>query len=85
MITGITTPTIGESDPPGHTDSKVTSRLRRSQAVVVVLHGIRMSALRVFGIAFVVFTALAVHAARGFEDVLRVEAAEGSRLQNLVH
>jgi hypothetical protein len=42
-----------------------------------------MSALRVFGVAFVVFTALAVHAACCFEDVLRVEAAEGSRLQNL--
>jgi hypothetical protein len=52
---------------------------------VVVLYGIRTSALRVFGMAFVVFTALAVHAARGFQDVLRVEAAEGSRLQNLVH
>jgi hypothetical protein len=29
--------------------------------------------------------ALAVHAAGCFEDVLRVEAAEGSCLQDLVH
>ena len=39
----------------------------------------------VFGVAFVVLAALAVHAARGFEDVLRVEAAEGSGLEHLVH
>src|SRR5215217_4988840 len=31
------------------------------------------------------FAALAVHAARSFENVLRVEAAEGSCLQDLVH
>ena len=74
-----------ESNPPEHTGPKATSRQHRSRAVVVVLHGIRMSALRVFGVAFVVFAALAVHAACGFEDVLRVEAAEGSCLQDLVH
>jgi len=34
---------------------------------------------------FVVFAALAVHAVGGFEDVLRVEAAEGSCLEYLVH
>jgi hypothetical protein len=43
-----------------------------------------MKALRVSRVAFVVFAALAVHTARGFEDVLRVEAAEGSRFQDLV-
>jgi hypothetical protein len=74
-----------ESDPPEHTDSKATSKHCRSQAVAVVLYGNRMSALRVFGVAFVVFAALAVHAARGFENVLRVEAAEGSCLEDLVH
>ena len=42
-----------------------------------------MNALRVSRVAFVVFAALAVHTARGFEDVLRVEAAEGSRFQDL--
>jgi hypothetical protein len=31
--------------------------------------------LRVFGVAFVMFAALAVHAACGIEDVLRIEAA----------
>ena len=41
--------------------------------------------LRVFCVAFVMLAALAVHAARGFEDILRVEAAEGSCLENLVH
>ena len=43
------------------------------------------SASRVFGVAFVVFAALAVHAAGGFEDVLRVEAAECSCLEDLVN
>ena len=41
--------------------------------------------LRVSCVAFVMLAALAVHAARGFEDVLRVEAAEGSCLENLVY
>src|SRR5215203_2984176 len=41
--------------------------------------------LRVFGVAFVMFAALAVHPAGGFENVLRVEAAECSCLENLVH
>jgi len=40
--------------------------------------------LQIFGVTFVVFAALAVHTARGFEDVLRVEAAEGSGLEDLV-
>jgi hypothetical protein len=31
------------------------------------------------------FAALVVHAARGFEDVLRIEAAEGSCLEDLIH
>jgi hypothetical protein len=51
-------------------------RHRRSQATLT---------LGVFGVAFVMFAALAVHAAGGFEDVLRVEAAQGSRLQDLIH
>ncbi len=50
-----------------------------------MLYGIRTRALGVFGVAFVVFAALAVHAARSFENILRVEAAEGSCLQDLVH
>jgi hypothetical protein len=41
--------------------------------------------LRVICVAFVVLAALAVHAARGFEDILRVEAAEGSGLEDLVY
>jgi hypothetical protein len=44
-----------------------------------------MLTLRVFGVALVVFAALAVHAACGFENVLRVEATEGSCLEDLVH
>jgi hypothetical protein len=52
---------------------------------VDVLYGMCMLTLRVSGVALVVFAALAVHAARGFEDVLRVEAAEGSCLQDLIH
>jgi signal transduction histidine kinase len=46
--------------------------IRTSQAIVVVLYGIHMSALRVFGVTLVMLAALAVHAACGFEDVLRV-------------
>jgi hypothetical protein len=41
--------------------------------------------LCVFGVAFVVLTALAVHATRGFQDVLGVEAAECSGLEDLVY
>ena len=41
--------------------------------------------LRVSCVAFVMLAALAVHAARGFEDILRVEAAEGPGLEDLVH
>ena len=37
------------------------------------------------GLPFVVFAALLVHAARGFEDVLRIEAAEGAGLENLIY
>ena len=37
------------------------------------------------GVALVVFAALAVHAAGGFEDVFRVKAAEGAGLQDLIH
>jgi hypothetical protein len=44
-----------------------------------------MLTLRVFGVALVVFAALAVHAAGCFEDVLRVEAAECSCLEDLIH
>jgi hypothetical protein len=44
-----------------------------------------MLTLGVFGVAFVMFAALAVHAAGGFENVLGVEAAEGSCLKDLVH
>jgi hypothetical protein len=44
-----------------------------------------MGVLRVFRVAFVVLAALAVHAACGFENVLRVEAVEGSCLEDLVH
>ena len=44
-----------------------------------------MLALRVIGVAFIMLAALAVHAAGGFENVLRVEAAQGSCLQDLVH
>ena len=36
-------------------------------------------------LALIMFAALTVHAACGFEDVLRVEAAEGSCLEDLVH
>ena len=34
---------------------------------------------------FVVLATLLVHAARGFEDVLRIEAAEGAGLENLIY
>ena len=37
------------------------------------------------GVPFVVLAALFVHAAGGFEDVLRIEAAEGAGLENLIH
>ena len=48
-----------------------------------VRHGARI--LRVFRVAFVVLAALPVHAAGGFQDVLRVEAAERPCLENLIH
>jgi hypothetical protein len=40
---------------------------------------------RVSGVAFVVFAALAVHAAGGLEDILRVQAAERAGLEDLIH
>ena len=36
-------------------------------------------------VAFVVFAALAIHAAGGFEHVLRVEAGESASFQDLIH
>src|SRR5215210_9027111 len=46
---------------------------------------LRLSALpSVSGVVFVVLAALAIHAAGGLENVLRVEAAQGTRLQNLL-
>jgi hypothetical protein len=43
------------------------------------------TALKIPGVPLVVFAALAVHASGGFKDVLRVEAAEGAGLQDLIH
>jgi hypothetical protein len=40
---------------------------------------------RVSGVAFVVFAALAVHAAGGLEDILRVQAAERNDTVSGVH
>jgi hypothetical protein len=52
---------------------------------VVVLYRIPGPTLRVFGVAFIMLAALAIHAAGGFEDILRIEAAEGSCLEDLIH
>ena len=43
------------------------------------------SPLRIPGVAFVVLAALAVHAAGGLQNVLRVEAAQRAGLQYLIH
>ena len=41
--------------------------------------------LRISGVTFVVFAALAVHAPGGLEHVPRMEAAEGTCLEDLIH
>jgi hypothetical protein len=41
-------------------------------------------ALALSGVAFVVLAALAVHAAGGFENVLRIEALQGAGIEDLL-
>ncbi|MEJ7630928.1 MAG: hypothetical protein WKF28_00340 [Rubrobacteraceae bacterium] len=45
----------------------------------------RLAPSPVLRVVFVVFAALAVHAAGGFEDIFRVEAFESAGLQDLIH
>src|SRR5215217_3580252 len=62
------------------------STLRGSRCVVSAWTAESVArVLRVFGVAFVVFAALAIHAAGGLEHVLWVEAAQGAGLQDLIH
>jgi hypothetical protein len=44
-----------------------------------------MGRLRIFGVLLVVLAALAVHAVGGPEYILKVEAAQGAGLQDLMH
>jgi len=41
--------------------------------------------LLVSSVAFLVFAALAVHAAGCLEHVLRIQTSEGARLEDLIH
>src|SRR5215211_6468838 len=62
-----------------------TTLFRSCQAVVIVLYGIYMRTLRVFGVAFVVFAALAVHAARGRSEEHTSELQSHRDLHSFLH
>src|SRR3712207_3199550 len=56
-----------------------------NRSIVGVYRALRRLPSGFLGVALVVLAALAVHAPRGLQDVLRVEAAEGAGLQDLIH